>query len=259
MIERVWTRTCQVRTQAEGCVSFDAEQLIGSIIKGALTGRRKRSRRVQRMLTRRGGLLNGKTLLALAGMAWGLYETATQQGRAPVPTDTDATRGAAWPAAGTPPQATSSTPPGPTSTEPPLRTAAAVPAASQPATTSPPTIPEGLLRVVRLTVSAARADGTLSDPERESILANAREAGVESIVAREIEQPVPLPQIVVGVTDPALRADLYTLAFAIVRADEQVTGGERVYLAQLAHLLGLDPETSARLEQDTATRIDAEE
>lgn len=235
-------------------MDLDAEQLIGSIIKGALTGRRKRSRRVQRMLTRRGGLLNGKTLLALAGVAWGLYETATQQGRGTVPAGSEAPRGPV----GSPPAVPSATAPAEASATPPAGPAVAATGAAPSATVSAPGIPEGLLRVVRLTVSAARADGALSDVERESILAHARESGVESIVAREIEQPVPLPQIVAGVTDPALRADLYTMAFAIVRADEQVTGGERVYLAQLAHLLGLDPEATARLEQDTAARIDAE-
>jgi uncharacterized membrane protein YebE (DUF533 family) len=41
-----------------------------------------------------------------------------------------------------------------------------------------------------------------------------------------------------------------------VRADEQVNGAERIYLAQLAHLLGLDAATVARLETATAARID---
>ena len=43
------------------------------------------------------------------------------------------------------------------------------------------------------------------------------------------------------------------LAYTIVRADEQVTGAERIYLAQLANLLGLDPATVQQLEKDTAS------
>ena len=58
-------------------------------------------------------------------------------------------------------------------------------------------------------------------------------------------------------TDPAQRATLYVLAFTVLRADEQVTGAERIYLAQLAHLLGLDPATVQQLEKDTGERIDA--
>ena len=47
------------------------------------------------------------------------------------------------------------------------------------------------------------------------------------------------------------------LAYTVLRADEQVTGAERIYLAQLANLLGLDPATVAKLETDTGQRIDA--
>jgi uncharacterized membrane protein YebE (DUF533 family) len=36
-----------------------------------------------------------------------------------------------------------------------------------------------------------------------------------------------------------------------------VSGGERIFLAQLAHALGLDPATTARLESEAAARIDA--
>ena len=58
-------------------------------------------------------------------------------------------------------------------------------------------------------------------------------------------------------TDPEFKEQLYTLAFTIVRADESVTGGERIYLAQLANRLGLDAPAVARLEADAAARIDA--
>ena len=50
--------------------------------------------------------------------------------------------------------------------------------------------------------------------------------------------------------DPQLKEQLYTLAFTIVRADEAVTGGERIYLAQLAHRLGLDAAAVTRLEAE---------
>ena len=81
--------------------------------------------------------------------------------------------------------------------------------------------------------------------------------GAEALVLREIESPRPLGEVVAGVTDPQLKEQLYTLAFTIVRADESVTGGERIYLAQLAHRLGLDAPAVARLEGEAAARIDA--
>jgi uncharacterized membrane protein YebE (DUF533 family) len=117
--------------------------------------------------------------------------------------------------------------------------------------------PTDLLRIVRLTISAARADGTLSDAEQEQILAHAREVGAEDLVDYEIRNPKTLADITRGVADPRAKEEMYQLAFAIVRGDEKVTGAERIYLAQLAHALGLDPATTARLEQEAAAGIDA--
>ena len=110
---------------------------------------------------------------------------------------------------------------------------------------------------VRLAVSAARADGELSAPERALILEHARKAGVEREAERELDRPHPLAEIVKGVTEETARHDLYTLAFAIIRADEAVSGGERIYLAQLAYQLGIDAATAARLESTAAAGIDA--
>ena len=45
------------------------------------------------------------------------------------------------------------------------------------------------------------------------------------------------------------------LAFGIVRADEDVNAAERVFLARLSDLLGLDDTLVARLEKETAQRI----
>ena len=120
-------------------------------------------------------------------------------------------------------------------------------------------VPAEVLRLIRLTISAARADGTMSAAERALILGHARDAGFESIVETELASPQPLSAIVAGVQDAAAREDLYRLAFTIVRADEAVSGAERIYLAQLAHHLGLDAAAVARLETDTATQIDKAE
>jgi uncharacterized membrane protein YebE (DUF533 family) len=106
-------------------------------------------------------------------------------------------------------------------------------------------------------ISAARADGELGPAEREKILAEAREVGAEELVRSEIEKPRPLGELVAGVTDPDLKRQLYTLAFVIVRADETVTGAERIYLAQLANRLGLDAAAVAAIEGEAAARIDA--
>ena len=123
---------------------------------------------------------------------------------------------------------------------------------------SPHVSPEAL-RIVRLAISAAYADGSVSDTERAAILDQAKTAGVGEIVEVEMQQPRPLAEIVSGVSDAAQRATLYVLAYTMVRGDEQPTGAERIYLAQLANLLGLDVATVQELEQKAASRIDAQQ
>jgi uncharacterized membrane protein YebE (DUF533 family) len=90
----------------------------------------------------------------------------------------------------------------------------------------------------------------------DQILKYARQSGAEGIVQEELRNPRPLAEIISGITDPQVKADMYTLGFAIVRADEGVSGAERIYLAQLANHLGLEPEATARLEEQIAARIE---
>ena len=180
-------------------------------------------------------LSNPNVLLTAAGVAWGIFETLQQGGAqntsAPV-----------------------SAPPGA-----PAATAATVPLPPLPNLgTSAGPVSNPALQIVRLVISAAYADGAVSDQERGAILEQARIAGVDQIVEQELAQPRPLAEIVAGVTDDTTRATLYVLAFGVVRGDEQPTGAERIYLAKLAHLLALDPTTVKQLEQNAAKRIDAQ-
>ena len=218
---------------------LDSEDILNGLLRGALSGRKKPWKRAGRAV-RGSGLINSQTLLAAAGVAWGLYETwQGQQAQ-------KATMPSAYPPSGTPAA------PGPLAAPPPL------PGAGAPA---PPAEEQGLpapvLQLMRLMVSAARADGELGPRERDRILAEAREVGAEALVLREIESPRPLGEIVAGVSDPHFKEQLYTLAFTIVRADDAVTGAERIYLAQLANRLSLDAVAVSRIEAETAARIDA--
>ena len=209
---------------------MDVEQLIGSVIQGALGGKRKKSRGVTRFLTGgKSSFLNASTLLALGGLAWGVYETMTQSAGTPAapPGSTPA-----------PPRPVASGPVVP----PPLPTAPALSSCLRPCRERPrrrASVPRSCASL-RLTLSAASADGVLSATERDAILAQARRVGAEAIVTPELDAPRLLAEIAAGVTDPRVREDLYTLAFSIVRADEQVLDGERRYLEELARHLGLD-------------------
>lgn len=214
---------------------MDAEDILDGLIQGALSSRGKTWQRTGHAVGRSGSLVNAKTLLAAAGVAWGLYEAWQSQQGAKSP---------------------GGLPPGPAGTSPPPLPGTTAPALLTPAASAAPSLPEPVSRIVRLMVSAARADGDLGPAERQRILEQARAVGAEAAVAAELEAPRPLAEIVAGVNDPNLKADLYTLAFSVVRADETVTGGERIYLAQLAYRLGLDADTVARLEARAAAHID---
>ncbi len=223
---------------------MDPADIVDGVLRSVLGGRRKRSRRALKYATRgvargagslgRAALSHPSALLTAAGLVWGIIESLQGQAQGP--------QAPAAGAGGVGPSAPSGAP------LPPLPVVGAAGAAIDDAT-----------RLVHLAVSAAQADGTLSDEERTAILAHARSAGVGAEVEQALAGSRPLAEIVAGVTDPAQRATLYGLAFTVARADEGVNGAERIYLARLAQLLGLDPASVQSIEQGVAVRIDAEQ
>jgi uncharacterized membrane protein YebE (DUF533 family) len=275
----------------EGFVNdLDVEGLVGSVLRGVLGSRGKRSHGTLRYLTGgRSSFLNASTLLAVAGVAWGLWETAQAQSAAPAA----GTPGAvpppppggltvppplppsAWPGSVVPPPipgaaAVAQSYAAPANTALPNAaladaslpnaapaTAAAVQPDAAPVQPDAAPVQADVLRVLRLTLAAARADGTLESTERDAILARAKQVGAEPLIAAEIDHPQELAAIVGDVEDLAMRGDLYTLAYAIVRADEQVSGAERSWLTELAAHLRVDPATASALEQQAAARIAA--
>jgi uncharacterized membrane protein YebE (DUF533 family) len=243
---------------------MDESLLLRGVLGSVFGGRRKRSRRALRHLT--GGGIGGSLLgtvlshpaaaLTAAGVAWGIVETL--QGRQPDQSNQWA-GGPPNPAgmphsAGPLPNQPLPDQPLPNQTWGPLSGGRSSVPPLPPADGPVPT--NDVLRLVRLAISAGHADGAMNEHERAAVLQHARAAGVAEVVEQELEAQRPLAEIVGGVTDPAHRATLYVLAFTILRADEQVNGAERIYLAQLANLLNLDPATTQKLEAETGERID---
>jgi uncharacterized membrane protein YebE (DUF533 family) len=252
---------------------MNPEHLVHDVLRSVLGGRRKKSKGALKYLTRgvggagrlAGGINRGtggfltrpSTLLGALGVAWGIFETLQHQNQGgPQGASSQGSQGA-WGVAGLGMGAG-----GQGSAD----AMAAAPATGPIQQTPLPPLPNvgvpggaspDALRMMRLAVSAAHADGPMNDQERAAILRQAKDAGIESVFGPEMTQPRPLAEIVAGVNEPAERATLYVLAYTVLRADEQVTGAERIYLAQLANLLGLDPATVAKLETDTGQRIDA--
>jgi uncharacterized membrane protein YebE (DUF533 family) len=211
---------------------MDESMLLNGVLRSVLGGRGRRSRRTLNYLTGggRGSFwTNPSTLLTAAGLAWGIFETMQSSG----------TVGSVGSGGS-----------GVVGSTPPLPNVGGGPRASA--------VSPDALRIVRLAISAANADGSISDVERTAIVDQAKTAGVAELVEAELQQPRPLAEIVSGITDAGQRATMYVLAYSMVRGDEQPTGAERIYLAQLAHLLGIDAGTVQQLEQKAASRIDAQ-
>lgn len=246
---------------------MDPERLIGELIGGFLGGKKKRrhgglglgldmlgvggSSRGGYKKRGGGGLVNAGTLLTVGGLIWGALETMQNQGAA---------AGTAPPAAGpssAPPRGVMSPPaqPGITGavTPPPLPP---IPGAT-PVTSVPPVpagetaVPAALLPLIQLAVSAARADGEMSDEELATIRAKAQGLGAQALVDGEIAARRPLESITPGFTTAEQRQVAYALAYAIVHGEDAVSPGERMYLTQLQRLLQLDHETVERLERET--------
>src|SRR5687767_14917942 len=125
-----------------------------SVVLSGTLGRsgRKRARRATSFLSGHKGFLSASTLIGAAGVAWGIYDTIRNQDQNQV----HGVHGVQPPSV-----ANAQVPPIP----------AAFEAAFDP-----------VARIIRLAVSAAKADGTLNDRERAMIVERAREVGLEAVV-----------------------------------------------------------------------------
>lgn len=238
---------------------MDPEQIIGQLIGGFLGGKRTRRRGGLSLpglassygsRGRGSGLLNAGTLLTVGGLIWGALETM-QQGNARA-TPSPAPVPPANPQAGTMRGALSSDTPG-TVTPPPLPP---IPGATPaPTSSAAPPLPVSptLLPLVQLAVSAARADGELSEEEIATIRSRATELGAGALVDAELQARRPLETITSAFTTPDQRQFAYALAYAVVHGQDDVSPGERMYLTQLSRLLALPGEDVERIERETLT------
>jgi tellurite resistance protein len=225
------------------------EDVVGAVLRGVLVSRHKGSSRTLRRVGH-GHLLSPRNILAAAAAAWGMYEAMQDSGRRDTGTPAHPTSPPTGPLPPTPTAGTGEAPSAP----PPLPAPTGVPAAVRADGLAP-----DVVRLVRLLIAAARADGDLRPEEGALIARHAAEAGAEALVRAELQAQPDLADVVGSVKDAAAAAELYSLAFAVLRADEDVNGDERRWLEDLERLLGLDPTTARRLEEAVARGIDANE
>lgn len=245
---------------------MDPERLIGELVGGFLGGKKTRRKgglglgidvltgSASRGYKKKSGLINAGTLLTVGGLIWGALETMQSQGGVPGAGPQPAGPGPVPPG---PPRGVMSTPTASTGgavvVPPPLPP---IPGAT-PATPVPvvpvgdTAVPAALLPLVQLAVSAARADGEMSEEEVAAIRRKAQGLGAQSLVDGELAARRPIDSITPAFVTEDQRQVAYALAYAIVHGEDAVSPGERMYLTQLQRLLKLDHDDVAQIERET--------
>jgi uncharacterized membrane protein YebE (DUF533 family) len=230
---------------------FDANRLLGSMIRGGMSNSRISS----------GGF--GVGGLGAAGLIGGLATAAFEhfsekkrnQPPAPPPPPGQARQGSGPPPP--PPGAAAPPPPPPpgAGTPPPPPGPSAPPRAPEassqsPAPSEPAVDPQTAMLLISAMISAAKADGAVDQQEMRGILDRLEQAGAEpddrAFVMTEISKPLDLDGLVARVTDPALAPDIYAASLMAIEVD---TPQEEAYLKSLAEKLGLDADMVAQLHQ----------
>lgn len=105
------------------------------------------------------------------------------------------------------------------------------------------------LRMVRVMIAAASADGVVDDSERAAILGNLKAAGLDdeaaSFIDHEFANPADIATIAEGISDPNKAAQLYAAARLAIDPD---TDDEKAFLAALAQGLSLDVGLVAHID-----------
>lgn len=228
---------------------FDAEKLLGKIIGEVVGGNSSWGGGKKSMLNKIGA---GSGLLTIIGLGVGAYEILKQQqeqktpvaGMPPPPQGTD------WSGAAPPPPPPGGGQGGP---PPPPPMSESGPAKVPPAVTSPPANlgPHELaVRLIRIMVAAAHADGSMDTEEERAVLERMRGAELSQeeklFMLNELHQPRSLEELTAGITDPSVAKTMYMLAVATITID---TEKERAWLNELADLLGISREIQAFIEE----------
>jgi len=226
---------------------FDVERLLGKMVGEVVGGSGKASTM--------GGLGAGSGLMTMIGLGVGAYEILKQQqgqktqaggmGQPPPPP------GAGSFGAGTPPPP----PPGGMQTAPPPPPMpGGAPATPPPVASVPPVGSPGAaelaVRMIRVMVAAAHADGAMDAEEERAVLDRLRGAELTQeermFLLGELHQPRSLEELTAGISDPAVAKTMYMLAVAAIEID---TEAERAWLNELARHLGISREMQSFIEE----------
>ena len=222
---------------------FNAEKLLGKIISETLGGSGSGKGR--------GGLMDslasGTGLMTAIGLGVGAYEILKEQKGKAVP----------------PPPAPGSVPPG-VSAPPPLPPSTGGRKTQPPP--PPPTSTGGVsdgnmvnresedvaLRMIRVMIAAAHADGVLDANEEKAILDRLRGAEFtdeeKMFLLDELHKPKSVAELTAGIDDPSSAKALYMIGVAAIEVD---TEAEQAWLDDLGSHLGLSSEIRKFIEEQS--------
>ncbi len=237
---------------------IDAERLLGKVLAGAMQGKVKKGKKRKRSSDNLvgslvGGLASGKGLITAIGLGVGAYEILRQS-------SASAGGGTPRPAAPPPPPPRPGVPPA-TPMPPPLpsRNAAPIPPVPEPIAASGTVEKrsnqeqELAIRLIRVMVAAAHADGRLDEQEEQRILEKLQEQGLSReerlFLLQELHAPKGIAELTAGLNGPMIAQTIYSLAVSTIVVD---TVEERQWLDQLAAALSLSPAMQQFIEQDAS-------
>lgn len=224
---------------------FNAEQLLGKVLSEVMgSGSSKKKKKGKNSLL--SSLTSGAGLMTAIGLGIGAYEVLKEKKQSPPPSQGYAppppppSHGPAWGGRTMPPP-----PP------PPLSASPASPPVSVAAAALPQENAEDLaIRLIRVMIAAAHADGSLDEAEEKAILDRLRNAGLSQeerlFILDELHRPKSIAELTAGIADPSIAKTMYMLAVNAIAIDSP---GERAWLDNLAASLSLSKAVQGFIEE----------
>jgi len=224
---------------------FNAEKLLGKIISETLAGGSSGARGGRSGNGLMDSLTSGAGLMTVIGLGVGAFEILKDQKEKtaggtsmPPPPGSSIPGTSAVPPP--PPGAVSSTPGSP----PPVP-----PSENKDRNSAELSSEDIALRMIRVMIAAAHADGVLDEREEKEILERLRGAELDQeekmFLLDELHQPKSLVELTDGIDDPSMAKTMYMFAAAAIEVD---TAAERTWLDELGNQLRISPEVRSFIE-----------
>jgi uncharacterized membrane protein YebE (DUF533 family) len=222
---------------------FDAEKLLGKVLSGVMGAGSSRHKGKNSLL---GSLATGGGLMTAIGLGIGAYEILKEKKQSqPAPPG--------YPVQPPPPPSAPAWGGTPMQPPPPPPLSVSLPH-------SPPAPPvssgsskdsqELAIRMIRVMIAAAHADGALDEEEEKAILARLRAADFSPeermFILDELHQPKTLAELTTGISDPSIAKTMYMLAVNAIAIDSP---GERAWLDNLAASLSISKAVQEFIEE----------